>query len=135
MTTFPPSVTGQTMRQALPNVRPDFSLLILSFSLMNHVSLMYTRLHILADFRNQFKDTLNRYSPQQRGFYSYLTSVVVRFTSTLLRFWSFVDVGVTRARFHGYAVLLCVLSHTREDAGSNSFALPILRTIARCTRT
>ncbi|KAI0780157.1 G-alpha-domain-containing protein [Fomes fomentarius] len=27
-------------------------------------------------FRNQFRDTLNRYSPQQRGFYSYLTSVV-----------------------------------------------------------
>ncbi len=99
------------MRQALPNVRPDFSLLILSFSLMNHVSLMYTRLHILADFRNQFKDTLNRYSPQQRGFYSYLTSVVVRFTFTLLRFYILV-VFRGFGRHQSALPRVCSLPHT-----------------------
>ena len=47
-------------------------------SLIHSADTCLVRLDALPDFRQQFRDYLLRYSPQQRGFYSYLTSVVVR---------------------------------------------------------
>ena len=44
-------------------------------SLIHSADTCLVRLDALPDFRQQFRDYLLRYSPQQRGFYSYLTSV------------------------------------------------------------
>ena len=55
-----------------------------------------------ADFRAQFRDVLIKYSPEQRGFYSYLTSVVVRQPPSLIScffvpLWSFANASWSRA--------------------------------------
>lgn len=75
-TTSRRTATGQTTRRTRPSVR--------TLRAPPRYCVHFTHMGA-ADFRQQFRDILLRNSPQQRGFYSYLTSVVV---SVLLSFSS-----------------------------------------------